>query len=376
MTDGPRSSRDEHEIVAHMQQIRSRPIFLGNLADGSAILELVKRVASHAIALDIRGDCSRLDVRLLEDGSIQIEDDGPGIPFEQPEPSDDVWGESYRALRGQHRGVRESNDILSRQNPTEDLRAPCALAAWMEIEIRRGRIQFYQRFEVGRCVTELTPLAPIDSSGTTITFLPDATILSRIKPSWNRLFAWLRAQSALSRGLSITLFDEAADESIQFHHPEGLASYLNDRAGGLSFVEGSRDAFHIHRDGEMYFEIDVAICWRLVDHGEVHSIVNGNPEVVSGTHLMGLDEAIGEAIEAVAPGAGHENAGARTPGWRRGLFAVVALWLRNTQLTGREGTHLGTFEAREIVRATLVHGLIDYLRARPALVESLTPRWG
>lgn len=352
-----------------MLQLRRQPVGLGS----SAVLELVRQVVSQAISLHPQRECSRIDITLFEDGSIRIEDNGPGIPFDEP-ISDPRFDESYRLLRGQLRKAPEADDVLSRWANLADLSPACALSTWMEIEVRRGGMQLYQRFESARSVTALTPLAPIDTTGTTVTFLPDPTVLSRVTPSWNRLCAWLRAQSALSPGLTLSLYDEKTDERVEFEHPDGIISYLMDRAGGRAFVEGSKDAFHLHRDGEMYFEIDVAICWRLVEEGEVHSIVNGNPEIVSGTHLFGLEEAIAEAMDVLVPGAGNDSALASAPGWKRGLFAVVAIWLRNTQITGREGTYLGTVEAREIVRASIVRGLIDYLQARPALVESLTLR--
>jgi hypothetical protein len=334
-----RSSRASVDI----QQVRLRPgMYVGDVHLGG-LHHCMDELLDVPVALALNGLCRRAQVTLDVDGSITIDDDGPGISAARDERSGVPLLEAIFTRHGRlsyAEGVRY--EVTGGMHGV-GLCAVNALSGWLEVESRHeGRVHF-QRYEKG------LPLRPVElrgktsEHGTRIRLLPDPTIFKPpVTVSGEWLAKRLRTLSYLSKGFALSFEDRRSRENGCFEAPRGLIEALE-----AAVPEAERLVAPVHAEGD---EIELALTWTPRPGATVVSFVNGVETPLGGNHVRGLLEGIRGALtrevkrRRIRP---RPDRGS----YREGLVAFLSLRLAEPQFEGSTKDRLGNPEAIPAVRA-------------------------
>lgn len=281
------------EVLSGLDPVRKRP---GMYTDTTRPNHLAQEVIDNSVDEAIAGHARSVKVELLTDGSLQVEDDGRGMPVDlHPKlkrPGVEV------ILTKLHAGGKFSNKSYRFSGGLHGVGVSVvnALSSRLEVRVRRDGKEYAMAFEGGDKVSELAVVGtvPRKQTGTTVRFWPDAKYFDTTKFAARPLKHLLRAKAVLCPGLEVVLRDHLADEEITWCYADGLTDYL---VSALAEVETVPAAPFVGTFESTDEAASWAILW-LPDEGEpvAESYVNLIPTVQGGTHVNGLRSGLTEAL--------------------------------------------------------------------------------
>jgi DNA gyrase subunit B len=347
-----------------LEAVRRRPaMYIGDTGT-RGLHHLFVEVVDNAIDEVLAGRCTRIDVALRQDGAVSVEDNGCGIPVDiHPEvrrPGVEVamtmlhagskfGGGGYRVSGGLH-GVGVS--VVN------------ALSEWLEVEVRRDGKVWRQRFERGKKASDLKSVGRAKSTGTVVTFKPDAKVFAGVEFNPEVMTARLRELAYLNPAAKITFTVEATGEKQEFQYKGGIAAFvehlnrLKDPLHRVARFAGQREDV----------EAEIALQYNQGFLESIHSYANNIHTVEGGTHLSGFKSALTKAINAYARKAGmlkEKDPNFSGDDVREGLTAVISVKLLNPQFEGQTKTKLGNTEVEGLVSSIVYEGLTTYLEENP-----------
>lgn len=281
------------EVLTGLDPVRKRP---GMYTDTTRPNHLVQEVIDNSVDEVLAGHADHIKVSVYKDGSVEVEDNGRGMPVDiHPEegvPGIEVIltrlhsggkfsGKNYKFAGGLH-GVGVS--VVN------------ALSKRLEVTVRRDGKVHQMVFANGDKESDLEVIGTVgrNNTGTTVHFWPDASFFDSAKYSLSKLKHLLRAKSVLSPGLKIDFFDEASGKSESWHYEGGLSDYLLQAVSGYELLPSEPFMDTMEGSTEM---VDWAVLWQP-EGGELltESYVNLVPTVQGGTHVNGLRSGLTEAM--------------------------------------------------------------------------------
>jgi topoisomerase-4 subunit B len=272
------------EVLSGLDPVKRRP---GMYTDTTRPNHLVQEVVDNSVDEALSGYASSIDVVLHEDGSVEVSDDGRGMPVDI-HPEEKVSGVELIMTR-LHAGGKFSGKNYNFSGGLHGVGVSVvnALSERAEVTIRRDGSEYRMVFAHGDRQGKLETLGsvPKKRSGTTIRFWPEAKYFDSPKISLPKLKHLLRAKAVLCAGLTVNLADHASGESCQWHYENGLRDYLRGELDGTEALPNELFVHHTARDDE---GLEVALAW--VPEGELiqESYVNLIPTLQGGTHVNGL----------------------------------------------------------------------------------------
>jgi len=280
------------EVLSGLDPVKRRP---GMYTDTSRPNHLVQEVVDNSVDEALAGHASHIEVTLHADGSVEVADDGRGMPVDI-HPDEGIPGVELILTR-LHAGGKFSGNNYSFSGGLHGVGVSVvnALSTRVEVTIRRDGNEQRMAFENGDRASDLELLGtvPKKRTGTTLRFWPDARYFDSPKISLPKLKHLLRAKAVLCAGLNVKLTDTASGEVIEWHYEDGLRDYLGGELDGAEAVPAELFVHHVARDTE---GLDVALAW--VPEGELvqESYVNLIPTAQGGTHVNGLRSGLTVAI--------------------------------------------------------------------------------
>ncbi len=281
------------EVLSGLEPVRKRP---GMYTDTTRPNHLCQEVIDNSVDEALAGFAKTIDVTLHTDGSIEIKDDGRGMPVDlHPEikqPGVEV------ILSTLHAGGKfsDANYTFSGGLHGVGVSVVNALSKKLEVWVRRGGIEYHISFAHGEKLSDLKKIGKVgkQNTGTTIRFWPDETYFDSPKVSVSRLKHVLRAKAVLCPGLKVRFHEVKSGEKIQWQYEEGLTTYLKDALHNVSILP---EALFVGSMAAPREAVDWAVAW-LPDGGEIisESYVNLIPTAQGGTHVNGLRTGLTEAI--------------------------------------------------------------------------------
>jgi len=340
------------EVLTGLEPVRKRP---GMYTDTTRPNHLAQEVIDNSVDEVMAGHATRVDVTLFRDGSLQVRDDGRGMPVDvhpgQGRPGVEVIlgtlhaggkfsGKNYQYSGGLH-GVGVS--VVN------------ALSRRLEVRVRRGGVEYMMSFAHGDKTSDLTEVGKVakKDTGTTLRFWPDAKYFDSPKFSVPRMRHVLRAKAVLCPGLVVRFYDEASEEETVWCYEDGLKDYL---CGALEeWPTLPTDPF-VGRMTSDHEAAEWAVTW-LPEGGEAitESYVNLIPTAQGGTHVNGLRSGLTEAIREFCEFRNLLPRGVRiTPEdvWERVSY-VLSVKLEDPQFSGQTKERLSSREC-----ATFVSGVV------------------
>ena len=350
--------------LSDVDAIRMRPgMYIGDIADGSGLAHMVWELVANSLDQHLAGRCSRIDVLLEQDGSVVVEDDGPGIPLV------DVAGRPFAevALTQVH------------ATPTFDGHAPHehvglhgvglfplnALSLRLTLDVFTDGFHHTQRFERGFAVSRLEKVGPTTRTGTRVSLQPDPAIFSDSWFNAGTIAARLRELACLLPALTLTFQDRR--EHV-FREPRGLSVFLERTRRGLVPVGGTLLVDQLV--GEIC--VEAAVEWLPSRWSTVESYANIERTTEGGTHVQGLVEGLVEALRDADPTWETRPKKKLTEAVSRGLHAIVCVRLNDPSYGAPTKSRLVTPEAKSAVSSAVRAAFAAFVRRNTALLEHFT----
>jgi len=257
---------------------------------------LAQEVIDNSVDEAIAGHARRIDVRLYKDGSLEVSDDGRGMPVDK-HPREKVPGVEVILTR-LHAGGKFSNKNYKFSGGLHGVGVSVvnALSKHLEVWIRRDGKEYNMAFANGAKASKLEVIGEVGkrNTGTTLRFWPDPKYFDSPKFSVPRLKHILRAKAVLCPGLLVTFEDEASNDKEEWCYEDGLKDYLTSSLRGCDLLPA--EGFVGNSEGN-----DEAVNWAIawVTEGEAtlaESYVNLVPTPQGGTHVNGLRTGLTEAV--------------------------------------------------------------------------------
>jgi topoisomerase-4 subunit B len=350
MTDS--YSASDIEVLSGLDPVRRRP---GMYTDTTRPDHLAREVIDNSIDEALAGYGKRMVVTVFTDGSLQVEDDGRGMPVDV-HPEEGVPGVELILTR-LHAGGKFSNRAYGFSGGLHGVGVSVvnALSTRLDVDIRRAGKRYHIAFANGERVEPLeeTGKAKRGDTGTTVRFWPDASYFDSPNFAVARLRHLLRAKAVLCPGLEVTLTVEKTGESETWLYSDGLANYLSEASGDAQKLPA--EPFTGSMTGEKE-AAEWALFW-LPDGGEplAESYVNLIPTAQGGTHVNGLRMGVTEALRDFCELRNLTPRGIRlTPedAWDQVSF-VLSVKLEDPQFSGQTKERLSSREC-----ATFVQGVV------------------
>lgn len=361
------------QVLEGLEPVRKRPgMYIGSTGyDG--VHHLIKEIADNCIDEAIAGYASRVDIRILDDGGIQITDDGRGIPVDKNAKTGlstletvltvlhaggKFGGGGYKVSSGLH-GVGSS--VVN------------ALSTKLVAEVVRKGELYQIEFEQGRTLAPLKKLGKTDRpTGTRITFYPDPTIFKEtVTFDYKWVVSYLRHQAYLTKGVYVAVYDERTQERQAFYFEGGIKSYVKNLNIGKEIL--GDEIFYVERQVEDSM-VEVAVQYNDSYVETVKPFANNVLTPDGGTHLVGFRAAMTRVINDYARKNSllkEKEDNLSGDDIREGLTAVILVKLPDPQFEGQTKNKLGNPEVRRYVEQVMNEYFAYYLEENPEVAKKI-----
>jgi len=371
------------QVLEGLEPVRKRPgMYIGGTSM-EGLHHLIWEVVNNSVDEAMAGYCKNIEVKLLPKNVVEITDDGRGIPVEKhPQTKKSTLetvltvlhaggkfgGNGYKISGGLH-GVGVS--VVN------------ALSVYLKAQVKRDGKIYEMDFERGKPKSkEPKVVGKAKDTGTKIIFEADPQIFPEIEYNWEKILAYLRQQSYLTKGLSVKIYDEREENNKPASTRGDASSTRGGSAYGFLFDGGLVSYIKFLNRGkeiknEMPFYVEktvddtlVEIAMQYTDSYKEHvfSFANNIFTPEGGMHEVGFRSALTRAINSYAKKAGilkEKDDNFVAEDFQEGLTAVISVKLRNPQFEGQTKAKLGNSEIRGIVSSVTAEALAEYLEAHP-----------
>jgi len=280
------------EVLTGLEPVQRRP---GMYTDTSQPNHLVQEVIDNSVDEALAGYCKDIEVILHEDGSVEVTDNGRGMPVDI-HPEHGIAGVELILTR-LHAGGKFSNENYQFAGGLHGVGVSVvnALSTDLQIWVKRDGNEYHMALQDGDKVSELEVINTVGqrNTGTRIRFWPDPKYFDSSKIAYKPLRHLLRAKAVLCPGLHVTLSVAKTGEKEEWQFNQGLEDYLQSETLGIAKLP--EHPFTGDMKGSDS-EVTWALCW-LPDGGQLQeSYVNLIPTVQGGTHVNGLRTGMVEAL--------------------------------------------------------------------------------
>ncbi|HBD06143.1 MAG TPA: DNA topoisomerase IV subunit B [Firmicutes bacterium] len=356
-----------------LEHVRLRPgMYIGS-TDTTGLHHLVWEAVDNAVDEANEGYGKHIYITINSDGSITIQDEGRGVPYDY-NAKEKKYGfelvyltlnaggkfddQNYKAAGGLH-GVGAS--VIT------------ALSEWIEIHSYREGIDHYMTIYYGGTkATKLFEKPSNEKRGTKITFLPDKKIFSDTKFDYNRIANRIDDAACLTKGVTFHLKDERTGRKQDFCYSDGLVEYFK------KHTEGRTELAEIVRFEGIDNEIKAEVAFQYFkgDYAEkIYSFANGVRTTEGGHHVAGFKKALTIAFNNFASNHNLIKKNQKLEGddIREGMTCIISCTVpeNKLQFEGQTKSKLGTKEAAPAVENIVETRLSYYLEEHAQFAETI-----
>jgi len=329
-------------------------------------------VIDNSVDEALAGHAKTVEVIVYTDGSVEVSDDGRGMPVDI-HPDEGIPGVELILTR-LHAGGKFSNRNYQFSGGLHGVGVSVvnALSSRVEVTIRRDGQVYRMDFQHGDRASELKVVGsvPKKQTGTTVRFWADPKYFDSSRISLPKLKHVLRAKAVLCAGLTVRLFDEASGEKDQWFYEDGLRDYLRSMLGDADYLPSDLYLGALKREAGA---VDFALAW--LPEGELtqESYVNLIPTVQGGTHVNGLRSGLTEALREFCEIRSLLPRGIKLAPedvWDRLCF-VLSLKMQDPQFSGQTKERLSSRDAAGFVENATHDGFSLFLNQHVELGERI-----
>ena len=383
-------------ILEGLEAVRKRPgMYIGSTGE-RGLHHLVWEVVDNAVDEAMAGYATTVGVTLREDGSVEVSDDGRGIPVAMHasgSPTVDV------VMTQLHAGGKFDSDSYAVSGGLHGVGVSVvnALSTRLEVDIQRDGYEWSQSYDHS-VPQNLKQGAATKNTGTTLRFWADPNIFETTEYDFETVARRLQEMAFLNKGLTIHLTDErvtreeVVDEVVSgvadapksaqeqaaestkthrvktrtFHYPGGLVDFVKHINRTKTPIHSSIVGFTEKGEGH---EVEVAMQWNAGYSESVHTFANTINTHEGGTHEEGFRSALTSVVNKYAKDKKllkEKDANLTGDDIREGLAAVISAKVSEPQFEGQTKTKLGNTEVKSFVQKACNEHLAHWFEANPA----------
>jgi len=372
---------DDIQVLKGLEGVRKRPALYIGSTGKKGLHHLIFEVLDNSVDEAMGGYADEIKVTLYKDNSVQVSDNGRGIPIdEHPEykkPALEVIMEHL------HSGGKFDNKSYKISGGLHGvgLSVVSALTEWMNVEICRDNLCYKQKFSKGKKANEpeIKEIKTTDTY-TKITFYPDEEIFefdpSEPIFSSHTIIARMRELAFLTPHTRFEIHDKFKDEKEEFHYEGGIKEfirYLNkDKQPLHNDIIYISDSSKDDDGADIY--CDISMQYNQGFQTNILSYANTINTVEGGVHLTGFKSALTRVFNSYIENymekkyKGQVLSGADT---REGLSAIISIKLPEPQFESQTKIKLGNPEIRQIVSQMVTDRLTQYFEENPQTAKRI-----
>ena len=369
-------SGESIKVLEGLEGVRKRPAMYIGGTGKDGVHHLVYEIVDNSVDEALAGFCKVINVKINNDGSVTVIDDGRGIPVD-PHPVYKVSALQV-ALTKLHAGGKfdKKSYTISGGLHGVGVSVVNALSKKLVIEVKRDGKIHRQEYARGDPTTKLEVVGKCnpDETGTSVTFWPDGEIFSVLEFDYHVLETRFREIAFLNPGLKIVLYDEKQDKTVEFYYEGGLIEFIK-------WINKSKEVIN----KPIYFKrewegitAEVSVQYTTGYQENIFGFVNTINTVEGGTHVSGFKAALTKVINDYAKKNKmiKENSGDNISGEdvREGLTAVISIKIPEPQFEGQTKTKLGNSEVKGLVESIVSASLSEFFEENPTIAKKIVSK--
>ena len=364
-------SAESIKVLEGLEAVRKRPaMYIGDVGK-RGLHHLIYEVVDNSIDEALAGHCTKVTVCFNPDGSVEVEDNGRGIPVdihkEEKKPAVEV------VMTVLHAGGKFDKDSYKVSGGLHGVGVSVvnALSEWLWVEVKRDGKKYKQDYKIGVTQNKISETGVSKKTGTRVCFLPDKNIFKTTKFEYTIISERLRELAYLNRGLEIVLIDKREEEKKDsFRFNGGLSDFVK-------YLDENNSPLHNKiitvnkEDGEV--PVEVALRYGNTYNDNILSFVNNINTIEGGTHLSGFRSALTRSMNNHASKNNliktkkNEKITLTGEDFREGLTAIISVKVSEPQFEGQTKTKLGNGDVKGIVDKAVYEGILDFLEQNPSI---------
>jgi len=357
---------DQIQVLEGREHVRRRPSMYIGSTTTTGLHHLVYEVVDNAVDEALAGYATKITVTLFADGSVQVEDNGRGIPVDMHKKEGlsalelvltrlnaggKFGGGGYKVSSGLHGVGVSAVNFLSEK-----------LQVWVHL----GGKVYNMEFERGVPKASVKAVGKTDHTGTVVRFWPDPQIFPDTKFDREVIQRRLREMAYLNKRLEISLADENVGFTNTFYFEGGIVSFVSALNRDKAVI--NPHPFYVDREVEGT-QVEISLQYNDTFVENVLAFANTIHTIEGGSHLTGFRSALTNVLNRYARKAGilkEQDPNLSGEDVREGLTAVISVKVLDPQFEGQTKGKLGNAEVQGHVSIALTEGMTQYLEENPS----------
>ena len=364
-------------VLEGLEPVRKRPgMYIGSTSS-TGLHHLIWEVVDNGIDEAMAGHATQIAVTLLANGLVEVADNGRGIPvgmhkvtkvsaletvLTKLHAGGKFGGGGYKVSGGLH-GVGVS--VVN------------ALSEYLKAEVRREGKVWLQEYERGQPLKKVKPIGNSKTTGTIITFKPDAQIFETLEFNWGAILDRLRQQTYLTKGITIKVADRREKhraKNYKFYFEGGIKAYV--KSLNRSNQVKNETIFYVDKEINDS-RVEVALQYNDGFNETTLAFANNiiNPD--GGAHVVGFRTALTRTINSYARSQNlikEKDENLTGEDVREGLTAIISVKLTNPQFEGQTKGKLGNTEIKTYVEQIFGDSFTAFLQENPRQAEAIVAK--
>lgn len=365
-----------------IEAIRLRPgMYIGSVGP-AGVRHITLEIISNAVDEYLNGHCTQCSITIGKDGTIEIQDNGRGVPFGKAEDGSETLVNVYTKL---HTGAKFDSDGKTGYNTSGGMNGVGAKATnalskqFTVISVREGK-KAIAKFEQGKLISyQEKPMLSLGTgvidknlSGTCVSFIPDETIFKEgIHLEYDALKKQIQELAYLSPGMTFNLKFEDRDEEV-ITSQNGIKDYINDLNNKKNTLTS------VFYTESMEDRIGVKLAMQYNDtYTDVYRLYTNSIPNSAGTHLTGFRTALTQSVNEYARDKKYlkeKDANITGEELKEGLTLVLSFIMPDPVFSGQTKDVLSSSEARTAVQRLVSKDIKTWLEANPKDAKAIVDK--